>query len=55
VFFTADNLLDNFVGVEFGEMVVVPCCDRHECFIAVDSVDVGWFIKLDESVAGMGV
>jgi hypothetical protein len=55
VLFTADNLLDNLVGVEFGKMVVVPCCDRHECFVAVDSVDVGWFIKLDESVARMGV
>jgi hypothetical protein len=52
---TADDLFDDFVGVEFGEMVVVPGCDRHECSVAVDRVDVGWFIKLDESVAGMGV
>jgi hypothetical protein len=55
VLFTADNLLDNFVGIKFGEMVVVPCCNRHECFVAVDSVDVCWLIKLDESVARMGV
>ena len=55
VLFTADNLLDNLVGVEFGEMVVVPCSDLHKCFVAMDCVDVGWLIKLDESVARMGV
>jgi hypothetical protein len=55
VLFTADDLLDNFVGVEFGEMVVVPGCNGHECSVAMDSIDVSWLIELDESVARMGV
>jgi hypothetical protein len=55
VLLTADNLLDNLIGVEFGEMVVVPGCDRHKCFVTMDSIDVGWLIELDESVARMGV
>jgi len=55
VLFTADDLLDDFVGVKFGEMVVVPGCNGHEGSVAMNSINVCWFIKLDESVAGMGV
>jgi hypothetical protein len=55
VFFTAYNLLDDFIGVKFGKMVVVPGRDGCICFITMDSIDVGWFVKQDESIAGVSI
>jgi hypothetical protein len=55
VFATADDLLDDFIGIKFGEMVVVPSSDGSIRFVAVDGVDVGRLFKLDESIAWMCV
>jgi hypothetical protein len=55
VFATADDLLDDFIGIKFGEMVVVPSSDGSIRFVAVDGVDVGRLFKLDERIAWMCV
>jgi hypothetical protein len=55
VFATAHDLLDDFIGIKFGEMVVVPSSDGSIRLVAVDGVDVGRLFKLDESIAWMCV
>ncbi len=52
---TAQNLLDDLVRVELGEVVVVPRGDRRIRGVAVDRVDVGRLFELNKGIAIMGV
>ena len=55
VFATIDNLVDDFLRVKLGEVVVVPRGDGHIVAVTVDGVNVGGFFKLDAGVARVGV
>jgi hypothetical protein len=55
MFWTRNDLPNDFVGIEFGEMMVVPRGHRHKGSIAVDRVDVGRLLKLDSGVTFMSV
>lgn len=55
VFATVHNLIDDFLGIKLGKMVVVPRGDGHVVAVAVDGVNVGRFFELDAGVARVGV
>jgi len=55
VFPTIHDLVDDFLGVKLGEMVVVPRGDGHIVAVAIHGVNVGGFFKLDAGVARVGV
>jgi hypothetical protein len=48
-------LTNDFLGVELGEMVVIPRGDGHIGAVAVDGVNVGGFLKLDAGITWMGI
>jgi len=55
VFAAIHDLVDDFLGIELGEMVVVPRGDGHVVAVAIDGVNVGGFLELDAGVARVGV
>jgi len=55
VFAAIYDLTNNFLGVELGEMVVIPRGDGHIGAVAVDGVNVGGFLKLDAGITWMGI
>ena len=55
VFATIHDLVDDFLRVKLGEVVVVPRGDGHIVAVTVDGVNVGGFLELDAGVARMSV
>ena len=55
VFATIHNLVDDFLRVKLGEVVVVPRGHGHIVAVTVDGVNVGGFLELDAGVARMSV
>jgi hypothetical protein len=55
VFATVNDLVDDFLRVELGEVVVVPRGDRHIVAVAVDGVNVCRFLELDAGITRMSV
>jgi len=54
-FLAPQDIRDDFIGVEIGEMVVVPGGDGCVVGFAINRVFVADFFEGDELVAGMGV
>ena len=55
MFAAGNDIVDDFIGVKFGKVAVIPSSNGRECAIAVDNISVGVFFKLNGGITRMCV